>query len=436
MQKWILRQNKNKIMIVSAETAVSSIRSFDKVYIHSVAAAPQALINAMTARAPELKGVEIYQLHTEGEAPYANPELMDSFHVKAFFVGKNIRHTLKAGNGSYIPVFLSEVPRLFREDIINLNVALISVSPPDKHGFCSLGTSVDVTIAALESAELVIAQVNKYMPRTHGDSLIHKRHIDYMVEYDEELHEAIAKPLTPGEIRIGQYIAELIENGSCLQMGIGNIPNAVLASLNHHKNLGIHTEMFSDGIIPLVEREVITGANKVTDQYKIVSSFVMGSKKLYDFIDDNPLIEMLLSQYVNDPMIIKQNPKVVAINSAVEVDLSGQVCADSIGTKLISGVGGQMDFIRAASLSERGKPIIALLSITKSGVSKIVNQLQMGAGVVTTRAHVHYIVTEFGVAYLYGKSLYERAKAMIEIAHPSVREELEREAYQLKRESL
>ncbi|MBP9150793.1 MAG: acetyl-CoA hydrolase/transferase family protein [Flavobacteriales bacterium] len=413
-------------MSVSAENAVKNIKSGDCIFIHSAAAAPQELIRKLFQRKDELRGVTIYQIHTEGIAPYAD-EAVEAFTVKCLFVGPNIRKSIQRGHGSYIPVFLSEIPRLFRDRILPIDVALISVSPPDEHGFCSLGPSVDVSLAAVLAAKTVIAQVNKYIPRTHGDGLIHINNINHLVRHNEPIAEVATEELSASEVAIGRHIAELVEDGATLQMGIGNIPNAVLASLNNHKDLGIHTEMFSDGILPLVEKGVITGKYKKKHQGKIVSSFVMGTRAIYDFIDDNPLVNMLSSEYVNNTRIISQNPKVTAINSAIEVDITGQVCADSIGHRIYSGVGGQMDFIRGASLSEGGKPIIALPSTTKRGESKIVLTLKPGAGVVTTRAHVHYLVTEFGAVNLYGKTLEERAKLLIRIAHPQHREQLERD---------
>jgi 4-hydroxybutyrate CoA-transferase len=415
--------------VVTASEAVEAIKSGDRVFIHSVAAAPQALIKAMTARASDLRNVEIVHLHTEGEAPYAAPELRESFHVNAFFVGANVRTALVQGHADYIPVFLSEVPALFRKGVLPLDVALLNVSPPDKHGFCTLGVEVDVARAAFETARLVIAQINRHMPRTQGDALINVNQIDLMVAVDEPLHEVQMPELTAEDRAIGRHIAELVEDGATIQMGIGSIPNAVLSSLGDHKDLGVHTEMFSDGVIPLVEKGVINGRLKVKHPGRMVAGFVMGTKKLYEFIDDNPQVLMLDIAYVNDTAVIRRNPKVTAVNSALEVDLTGQICADSIGMRQYSGVGGQMDFIRGASLSEGGKPIIALSSTTKSGESKIVPFLKQGAGVVTTRAHVHYIVTEYGVANLYGKNLRQRARELIRIAHPDHRETLERSAF-------
>jgi len=416
--------------IVSPEEAVKHINSGDNVFIQSVAAAPQTLIAAMIGRAEELRDVEIYHLHTEGEAPYVKPEYSKSFHTNALFIGANVRAAVASGEADYVPAFLSEVPALFRREILPIEVALINVSPPDEHGYCSLGTSVDVSIAGVQMAECVIAQLNPQMPRTHGDGLIHVDEIDFAVEVDEPLPEKEMGELTPEEISIGKHCAGLVEDGATLQMGIGAIPNAVLKALSDHRDLGIHTEMFSDGLIDLFEKGVVTGKFKKVHPKKVAASFVLGTRRLYDYIDDNPAFVFLDAAYVNDPGVIARNPKVTAINSAIEVDLTGQVCADSIGGRLFSGVGGQMDFIRGASLSDGGKPIISLESQTAKGVSKIVPVLKEGAGVVTTRAHVHYVVTEYGAVNLYGRALRERAKLLIEIAHPDHREELERAAYE------
>lgn len=416
---------------VSADDAVKVIKSNNRVYIHAAAAAPQALIKAMSNRHEELRNVEICQLHTEGVAPYANIELKDSFHVNSFFIGKNVRHTLKAGNGSYTPVFLSELPLLFKRNIIDLDVALIQVSVPDRHGYCSLGVSVEATLAAIDNATYVIAQVNKFMPRTHGAGIIHVSEIDLFVESDELLPSHEMPAPTPIEGKIGDYVANLIEDRSTLQMGIGSIPNAVLSRLKNHKDLGLHTEMFSDGVIDLILDDVINGNYKAINRGRSLATFLIGSQRLYDYVDDNPFIEMRASNYVNDVSVIKQNPKMVAINSAIEVDVTGQVCADSIGPNMYSGVGGQMDFIRGASLSEGGKAIIALPSITSKGISRIVPSLKMGAGVVTTRAHVHYVVTEYGVANLYGKTIKNRVKALVDIAHPEHRESIDRQYFEM-----
>ncbi len=415
----------------SAEEALKVVKSNDKVYLHAAAAAPTILIKALTERHEELRNVEICQLHTEGEAPYANPEYKESFHVNSFFIGKNVRHTLKAGNGSYTPVFLSELPKLFKKNIVDIKVALIHVSVPDQHGYCSLGVSVEATLAAIDNADHVIAQVNKQMPRTFGDGIIHVSEIDAFVEVDEPLPSHPVTEPTSIEAKIGDYVAELIDDRSTLQMGIGSIPNAVLSRLHNHKDLGLHTEMFSDGVIDLILKDVINGNYKGVNPGRAMATFLMGSQRLYDYVDNNPFIEMRSSDFVNDVSIIKLNPRMVAINSAIEVDVTGQVCADSIGSKMYSGVGGQMDFIRGASLSDEGKAIIALPSITKKGISRIVPSLKSGAGVVTTRAHVHYVVTEYGVANLYGKTINERVKSLVDIAHPDHREALDRAYYEM-----
>lgn len=416
---------------VTAEEAVKIVKSGDRVYLQAAAAAPTILANALTARASELKNVEICHLHVEGEARYANPELSGSFHVNSFFIGANVRHTLKAGNGSYTPVFLSELPLLFRKRVLSLDVAFIHVSPPDRHGYCSLGVSVEATVAAVENAKIVIAQVNPQMPRTFGDGILHISEIDFLVDVDTPIYAHDVTPFSKEEEKIGEYIASLIEDESTLQMGIGSIPNAALSKLTNHKNLGLHTEMFSDGVIDLIESNVINCNYKGTLRGRVLATFLIGSKRLYDFVADNPFIEMKESSMVNDTARIRKNPKMVAINSAIEVDITGQVCADSIGPNMFSGVGGQMDFIRGASLSEGGKAIIALPSITKRGESRIVPYLKQGAGVVTTRSHVQYIITEYGIADLYGKTLKERANALVRIAHPTHQETIERDYFEL-----
>ena len=416
---------------ISAQEAVKFIKSNDRVYLQAAAAAPTVLIKAMSERYEELRNVEVCHLHIEGEAPYANPDLKDSFHVNSFFLGENVRHTLAAGNGSYTPVFLSELPILFKRNIIDLDVALIHVSVPDKHGYCTLGTSVEATLAAIDNAKLVIAQVNQQMPRTHGDGIIHISEIDVFVEVDEEIPIVKFREPTDVENKISDYIAELIEDRSTLQMGVGAIPNAVLSRLHNHKDLGLHTEMFSDGVIDLILKDVINGNYKGVNPGRALATFFMGTKRLYDYVDDNPFIELRSCDYVNDVSVIKQNDKMVAINSAIEVDVTGQVCADSIGSKMYSGVGGQIDFIRGASLSEGGKAIIALPSITTKGISRIVPSLKPGAGVVTTRSHVHYVITEYGVANLYGKTIKQRVKALVNIAHPDYRENIDRQYFEL-----
>ena len=422
----------NKITFTTADEAVKVIKSGDHVHLSSVASAPQCLIQAMCRRgeAGELKDVHIHHLHTEGPAPYADPKFEGIFQLDSFFVGGNVRKVTQSGYADYIPIFLSETQKLYRSGVLPCNVAMIQVSPVDAHGYVSLGTSVDATLAAIECADYVLAVVNKYVPRAFGDAFIHISQIDYFIEDDQPLMEGHIAEITEIDAAIGRNCAELIEDGACLQMGIGAIPNAVLSQLGNHKDLGIHTEMFADGVLPLVEKGVVNGRNKVTDKGKIVSTFLMGSKEVYDFIDNNPGVLMKDVAYTNDPFIIAQNPKFCAINSALQIDLTGQVCADSLGTKFYSGVGGQVDFIYGSSLSKGGKAIIAMPSVTNKGISKIANTLALGAGVVTTRNHVHWVVTEFGAADLYGKSLQERAKALINIAHPDHREELEKAAYE------
>lgn len=412
------------------EDAVKIIKSGDRVFIHTAAAAPQQLIQAMTNRYKELKDVEIVSAHTEGPVPYAKAPYNESFNINCFFVGHNIRPYVQNGTAHYIPIFLSEIPALFRSGKMPIDVALVTVSPPNEKGFCSLGCSVDISNAAIDTAKYIIAQVNPNMPFVHGNGIIHVSKIHACVDVDDPLYELNIKPITEIEAEIGKNVAGLVDDGATLQMGIGGIPNAALSYLKHHKNLGIHTEMCSDGIIDLVESGVINGSKKVTDPGKIVSGFAFGTKRIYNFINHNPIVNMMDVGYVNDTRTIRQNPKVTAINSAIEIDLYGQVCADSIGTKHYSGVGGQMDFIRGATLSKDGKAILALPSRTSKGIARIVPTLKNGASVVTTRAHVQYIVTEHGIASLYGKNLKERTKQMIAIAHPDDRELLSKKIYE------
>ena len=417
-------------MYVSGEEAVKLIKSRDRVFVHGGAATPHYLLKKMTERASELSDVELVSISLQGEAPIASKEYHENFRVNSLFVSANIREAVNDGRADYVPIFLSEIPRLFRSGTLPIDVGLIQVSPPDKHGYCSLGTSVDIAIAGLKAASKVIAQINPRMPRTLGDGIINIKEFDAMVYEEQELPEVA--PDVPGEIamRIATHCAGLVENGATIQMGIGSIPNAVLASLSAHKELGVHTEMFSDGLIPLIEKGVVTNEHKRKHRGKTVTSFVLGSRKLYDFVDDNPSIAFLGIDYVNDTSVIRTNPKVTAINSAIEVDITGQVCSDSIGTYHFSGVGGQMDFMRGASLSEGGKPIIALPSTTAKGISRIVPFLKHGAGVVTTRANAHYVVTEYGMANLYGKNMRQRAKALIDISHPNRREALDKAAFE------
>jgi Acetyl-CoA hydrolase len=421
-----------KMKYVSADEAVKAVKSGDHVHFSSVASAPKVLIEALCRRgdAGELRNVYIHHLHTEGSAPYAEARYEGIFQHHAFFVGGNVRKAVQAGYADYIPIFLSETQKLYRSGALPCNVAMIQVSPPDKHGFVSLGTSVDATLAAIECAQHVIAVVNKHVPRAFGDAMIPASRVHYFVEHHDLLEPAHFTEPTEVEIAIGKHCAALIEDGATLQMGIGSIPNAVLAQLTNHKNLGIHTEMFADGVLDLVKTGVINGAAKAIDRGKLVSTFLMGSQAVYEFIDDNPMVAMMDVGYTNDPFIIAKNPRVTAINSALQVDLTGQVCADSLGTTFYSGVGGQIDFIYGASISQGGKAIIAMPSTTNKGLSKIAPILSPGAGVVTTRNHIHWFVTEYGAVDLYGKSLQERAKLMISVAHPDHREALDQAAFE------
>ena len=420
------------IHFVSAEEAVKVVKSGDHIHLSSVASTPHQLIEALCKRGEngELKDVRIHHLHTEGPAPYTDPKFDGVFFHQAFFVGGNVRKSVQAGYSDYIPVRLSETQKLYRCGALPCDVAMVQVCPPDKHGFVSLGTSVDATLAAIECARTVIAVVNPHVPRAWGDAMIPMDMIDIFVEGNSPLEPAHFSAPNEVETAIGKYCAELVDDGACLQMGIGAIPNAVLAQLGNHKNLGVHTEMFADGTLDLVEKGVINCSNKVTDRGKLVSTFLMGSQRVYDFIDDNPMVAMMDVGYTNDPFVIAKNPKMTAINSALQIDLTGQVCADSIGLKFYSGVGGQMDFIYGASLAPQGKAIIAMPSTTAKGASKISPVITEGGGVVTSRPHVHYVVTEYGAVDLYGKSLQERAKQLISIAHPDHREELDRAAFE------
>lgn len=417
---------------VTAEEAVKVIKSGDRIHLSSVAVTPHALIRAMVERGrnKEFENVRIQHIHTEGPAPYAEAEFEGIFQLESFFVGGNVRKATQAGYADYIPVFLSETQKLIRQGYLKVNIAMVQVSPPDKHGYVSLGTSVDATLAAIETADVVIAQVNKFVPRAWGDAMISIKEIDYFVEHDEQLYIHNNAPLSETERAIGRNVAALVEDGACLQMGIGGIPNAVLAELGNHKDLGVHTEMFSDGILPLVEKGVVNGKRKQIDKGKMVASFLMGSQALYDFIDDNPEVAMMDVGHTNGIQVIRKNHKVTAINSALSVDITGQVCADSIGTTHYSGVGGQIDFIRGAGHSEGGKPIIAMPSVTSKGVSKISPTLMEGAGVVTTRSNMHWLVTEYGAINLYGKTLQDRARAIISVAHPDHREMLDKAAFE------
>jgi acyl-CoA hydrolase len=420
-----------KLNYTSAQEAVSIVKNGNRVFLHGSAATPIQLVRALLERSGELKNVELLGISSYGDDLFNHPKFGESFFINALFVSANMRNHVNSANGDYIPVFLSEIPLLFRRGLLQLDVAFLHVSPPDKHGYCSLGVSVDVALAAMQCAKHVIAQVNPNMPRTLGDGLVHVSKIDAFVAcYDALPEVSYQHKINEVSIQIGKNCAALIEDRSCLQMGIGNIPDAVLNCLTNHKDLGIHTEMFSDGVLNLVDLGVITNKYKAKHRGKIVTGFAVGTRRLYDFVDDNPQVSFLDIAYVNDASIIRQNPKAVSVNSAIEIDITGQVCADSIGIYQFSGVGGQMDFMRGASLSEGGKPIIALSSTTKNGESKIVPMLKPGAAVVTTRAHVHHVVTEFGVANLYGKNLAQRAKSLIEIAHPSHREMLSKAVFE------
>ena len=416
--------------IVSPEEVVKLVKSGDRVFFQGAAMTPNELIDALCERHQELKDIEVVSIHTEGDAKYTQAPYNETFHLNSCFVGGNVRKSVNTPQADYVPVFLSEIHRLFYDGYLPIDVVFVQVSPPDKHGYCSLGVSVDVALPAVRSGKTIVAQINPSVPRTHGTGIVHIDEIALACEVNRPIHEHPPTPIYEIEEKIGRNVAELIEDGATLQMGIGTIPDAVLSNLGNHKNLGIHTEMFSDGVLSLLEKGVINGKEKAVKRGKIVSCFAVGSRKLYDFIDDNPICDFRDAAYTNDTARIRRNPKVTAINSAIEIDLTGQVCADTIGSYQFSGVGGQMDFIRGAALSKGGKPIFALASATKKGLSKIVPALKPGAGVTTTRAHVHYVATEYGVVNLFGKNLQQRAKAMISIAHPSHRDALERAAYE------
>jgi acyl-CoA hydrolase len=414
----------------STEEAVKFVKPGNRVFIHGSAATPVCLVKALQSRHHELENVELVSITNIGDIDFNNPEYRKSFFFNSLFVSENTRAVTNSDYGDYVPIFLSEIPQLFRKNILPIDVALIQVSPPDTHGYCSLGTSVDIAKAATETAKIIIAQVNPRMPRTHGDGFLSVEKINALVWHESELPEVdYSSKTNDGIIQIGKNVASLIEDGATLQMGIGSIPDQVLQNLNDHKNLGIHTEMLSDGIIPLLEKGVINNSLKKLNVGRSVTGFMLGTRRLYDFVHDNPSVRVMDISYVNDTSIIRQNPRATAINSAIEIDLTGQVCADSIGTYQFSGIGGQMDFIRGASLSEDGKPIIALPSVTSKGASRIVPFLKEGAGVVTTRGHVHWVVTEYGLTDLFGKNLRQRAKALIDLAHPDHREELEKSCH-------
>jgi acetyl-CoA hydrolase len=421
--------------VVTPERAAAAIKSGQRVFLTGNCSVPQKVLAALVARAKELRNVEIAQVLTIGNADYVAPDMAGHLRVNTLFISDNVRHAVNDGRADFTPCFLSEIPGLFREGRLPLDVALIHVSPPDEHGFCSFGVEVGVTKTAAQAADVVIAEVNPHMPRTLGDAFIHVSKLDYIVPVDYELPEMPMGATNDLARRIAGHIAGLIPDGATLQTGIGAIPDAVLAQLTKHKHLGVHTELFSDGVIDLVNRGVIDGEMKSLHPGKIIAGFMLGTKRLYEFVDDNPIVELHPSEYVNDPFVIAQNDRMVAINSAIEVDLTGQVCSDSIGTRLYSGVGGQVDFVYGASRSKGGVPIIALPStamIQGEKVSKIVPTLKLGAGVVTTRNHVHYVVTEHGVAALYAKTIRQRAEALIDVAAPELRAGLEQKAIELR----
>ena len=416
---------------VSVEEAVSVIQSGDRIFGHGSACTPNIFYNELAKQSARLQNVEMVSITQQGDVEIAKPEYKDSFHINSLFTSGPVRDAVNSERGDFVPIFLSEIPILFKNGHLPIDVALITVSPPDNHGYCTLGTSVDVARSAIDTAKKIIAVVNPKMPRTHGDGMIHISQIEKMVWNEDELLTIdYGAKVGEEEMQIGRNVAELIDDEATLQMGIGTIPDAVLKCLGNHKNLGIHTEMLSDGVIDLIQNDVVNNKYKGTHQNRTITSFCFGTRKLYDFVDDNPSIAFMDVQHVNFPINIMKNKKMHAINSAIEIDITGQVCADSIGTYQYSGIGGQMDFMRGAALSEGGKPIMAISSRTKKGVSRIVPFLKQGAGVVTTRGHMHYVVTEFGTAYLYGKNLKQRANALIEIAHPDDREMLDKAAFE------
>ncbi len=419
------------VQYVSVEEAVSMIKSGDRIFSHGSACTPNLLIDELARQSSRLKGVEFVSITQQGNVEVAKPQYKASFYINSLFVSTPVRDAVNSDRGDFVPVFLSEIPTLFKKGLLPIDVAMVTVSPPDQHGYCTLGTSVDVARSAVDTAKTIIAQVNPRMPRTHGDGMIHYSKIHKMVWHEEELLTVdYGAKVGEEELLIGKNVAELIDDRSTLQMGIGTIPDAVLKCLHNHKDLGVHTEMISDGIVDLVVNDVINNKYKGTHSNRTITSFAFGTRKLYDYIDDNPSFAFMDVEHVNYPINIMKNKNMVAINSAIEIDLTGQVCADSIGTFQFSGIGGQMDFMRGAALSEGGKPIIAISSRTKKGVPRIVPFLKPGAGVVTTRGHIHYVVTEFGTAYLYGKSLRQRAKALIDISHPDDREMLEKATFE------
>jgi acyl-CoA hydrolase len=415
--------------VVTAAEAVAGIRSGEQLYVHSAAAAPSVLLDALVARASELANVRILHFHIEGPGPHLAPEMAPHFRHRALFIGPNARAAVNDGRAEYIPTFLSDVSTLIKRGILPIDTVFVNVSPPDRHGYCSLGTSVIAMPSAIHHAKTVVAQINRAMPRTLGDSFVHVDDIDLAVEVDVRPYATAAAPVGEVELRIGEYVADLVPNGATIQLGIGAIPEAVAAALTGKHDLGIHTEMMTDVVREMVEAGVVTGGAKEINAGRVVATFMLGSQRLYDWVDDNPMVEMRPADYTNDTAVIRRFKKMVAINSAIEIDLTGQVCADSIGSRMYSGVGGQMDFIRGAALADEGRAIIALPSTAAGGtVSRIVPFLREGAGVVTTRAHVETIITEYGVAEMHGRSIPERARQLIAIAHPDLRAGLEEEA--------
>jgi acyl-CoA hydrolase len=415
---------------VSAAQAVEAIESGQRVFVHGAAAYPRQLVEALVGRAGDLRGVELVHMFVLGPAPHTDPEHASSFRHRAIFVGDSTRRAIGEGRASYVPVFLSDTPRLVGAGGgLPVDAALVHVSPPDRHGFCSLGTSVDFALAAVTAARIRIAQVNPRMPRTHGEGIVHVDDFTALVAVDEPLPEVQPRVASPSQRAIGEHVAALVPNGATVQVGIGGIPDAVLAALSGHREIGIHSELISDGVLDLIERGVVTGSRKSLNRGKVVASFLMGTRRLYDFVDDNPFVQLWPIDYVNDTHLIRQLDDMVAVNSALEIDLTGQVCADSMGPAIYSGVGGQMDFMRGAALARRGKPIIALPATARGGsVSRIVPTLPAGSGVTTTRAHVHWVVTEHGAVNLHGKGLDERARALIGLAEPCFRDGLEKTA--------
>jgi len=419
--------------MVSAAEAVSVIQSGQRVYVHQGCAEPEPLIEAMTARAGELRNVEVVHMALMGIAPYAQAQFKDNFRHNALFIGANVREAVQQRRADYIPIFLGEIEGLFLDGTLPIDVALMQCTPPDRNGFVSLGPSIDVSLTAAKVARHVIAITNPQMPRTHGDTFLHVSEIDVMVEGDFALAEMESRVGLPEHKIIARHVAELIPDGATLQLGIGAIPDAILELLGSHKNLGVHSEMVSDGVIPLLESGVINNSRKKINHNKVVIGFVIGSTRLLEFVNDNPIFEFRQTRYTNDPFQIARNPKVCAINAAIEIDLTGQICADSMGELPFSGIGGQVDFIRGAARSEGGMPFICLPSTAKHGkVSRIVNQLKPGAGVVTSRGDVHWVVSEYGAVNLHGKNLRQRAEMLISIAHPDFRETLERESFALR----